>query len=86
MLAAALGGGLYRIRGDQEEERRSGRESALSSIRTMLVDRSGDAWLGTEGRGLCRLALAGGAALDGAAASCLGEAEGYIESSLVYVR
>jgi len=85
VLAASIGGGLYRITGDRVELRADEPDSPLRAVRSMLLDDGGDAWLGTEGHGVCRLSLSEGSLLD-APLRCVGRRQGLpdgLVSSLV---
>ena len=76
LLASRIGGGLFHVAGDTETRREGEPGSPVRSVRAMLVDDRGDVWLGTEGKGLCRLQLSGGRGLVDAPLQCLGPEQG----------
>ena len=75
ILASSIGTGLWRVSGDDVEQRTGAPGGPLRSVRTIVLDERGDAWLGTEGLGLCRLQLSAGPFAE-APLRCIGAADG----------
>jgi signal transduction histidine kinase/DNA-binding response OmpR family regulator/ligand-binding sensor domain-containing protein len=75
-LLVGSASGLFRIDGERSE--RLGRARGLSSerLRGLSLGEGGVIWIGTEGGGLCRLALGGGGALAEAPLACIGSDRG----------
>lgn len=76
ILAASHGIGLFRIRDRVAELRAEPANGPLRVIRAVVFDDAGDAWLGTEGHGVCRLALSRAPNFADAPLQCAGERAG----------
>jgi signal transduction histidine kinase/DNA-binding NarL/FixJ family response regulator len=76
VLASAIGVGLYLIREDETLLRDDEQGSPLRVVRAILLDERGDAWLGTEGHGLCRLELSRNQPFERIPLICLSEKHG----------